>query len=97
MLPSPFPATFPVRDEAPNLGPIVWQCAAWSELSPTSWGGDRWVWSNGDMIYWQGKTEELEEKPVPVPLRPPQILHGLTWARTRPSAVRGQRLTAWNI
>jgi hypothetical protein len=28
--------------------------------------------SNGGMI-WQGKTEELGEKPVPVPLCPPQI------------------------
>jgi hypothetical protein len=26
---------------------------------------------------WQGKTEVLGEKPVPVPLRPPQIPHGL--------------------
>jgi hypothetical protein len=27
-----------------------------------------------------GKTEELGEEPVPVPLCPPQILHGLTQA-----------------
>jgi hypothetical protein len=27
----------------------------------------------------QGKTELLGEKPVPVPLCPPQIPHGLTW------------------
>jgi hypothetical protein len=45
--------------------------------------------------YWQGKTEELGEKPVPVPLCPPQIPHGLTQARTRASAVRCQRLTTW--
>jgi hypothetical protein len=30
--------------------------------------------SDGGMIYWQGKTEELGEKPVPLP---PQIPHGL--------------------
>jgi hypothetical protein len=36
--------------------------------------------------YWQGKTEGLWEKPVPVPLCPQQILHGLTWERTRPAA-----------
>jgi hypothetical protein len=42
-----------------------------------------------------GETEELGEKPVPVPLCPPQIPHGLTRARTRASAVRGRRLTAW--
>jgi hypothetical protein len=45
--------------------------------------------------YWQGKTEELGGKPVPVPLCPPQIPHGLTQARTRASVVRGRRLTAW--
>jgi hypothetical protein len=38
---------------------------------------------DGGMIYWRGKTEELGEKPVPVPLCPPQIPHGLTRARTR--------------
>jgi hypothetical protein len=36
--------------------------------------------SDGGMIYWQGKTEELREKPVPVPLCPPQIPHGLNRA-----------------
>jgi hypothetical protein len=43
---------------------------------------------------WQGKTEVLGENPVPVPLCPPQIPHGLTWNWTRASAVRGRRLTA---
>jgi hypothetical protein len=41
-----------------------------------------------------GKTEVLGEKPVPVPLCPPRILHDLTWARTRAAAVGSQRLTA---
>jgi hypothetical protein len=45
--------------------------------------------------YWQGKTEELGEKPVPVPLCPPQIPHGLTRLRTQASAVGGRRLTVW--
>jgi hypothetical protein len=36
----------------------------------------------------------LEEKPVPVPLCPPQIPHGLTQDRTWSSAVRGWRITA---
>jgi hypothetical protein len=49
--------------------------------------------SDGGMIL-TGKTEELGEKPVPVPLFPPQISHGLTQVRTRASAVRGRRLTA---
>jgi hypothetical protein len=44
---------------------------------------------------WQGKTEELREKPVPVPLCPPQILHGLTHAWNHDSEVTGRRLTAW--
>ena len=45
--------------------------------------------------YWQGKTKVLGEEPVPVPHCPPQIPHGLTWDRTRTSAVGGWRLTAW--
>jgi hypothetical protein len=53
--------------------------------------------SNGSQVEWnwQGKTEVLEEKLVPVPLCPPQIPHGLTRDRTRASAVGGRRLTAW--
>jgi hypothetical protein len=43
---------------------------------------------------WQGKIEALGEKPVPVPLFPPQITHGPTRNRTRASALRGRRLTA---
>jgi hypothetical protein len=43
----------------------------------------------------RGKPKYSGEKPVPVPLCPPQILHGLTRDRTRASAVRGRRLTAW--
>jgi hypothetical protein len=52
-----------------------------------------WVWRTTVEWYWQGKTEELWEKPVPVPLCPPKIPHGLTRARNRASAVRGRRLT----
>jgi hypothetical protein len=55
------------------------------------------VWRATVEWYWQGKTEELEERPVPVALCPPQIPHGLTRARTRDSAVRGRRLTPWAI
>jgi hypothetical protein len=51
--------------------------------------------SEGGMLYWQGKTEELVEKPVPVPLCPTQIPYGLTRSRTLASAVRGRRLTTW--
>jgi hypothetical protein len=41
-----------------------------------------------------GENRQLGEKPVPVPLCPPQISHRLTRDRTRASAVRGRRLTA---
>jgi hypothetical protein len=33
-------------------------------------------------------------KPIPLPHCPPQILHELTWDRTRVAAVQSQRLTA---
>jgi len=39
------------------------------------------------------KTEVLGDKPVSVPLGPPQMPHGLGWDRTRASAARGCRLT----
>jgi hypothetical protein len=55
--------------------------------------------SNGALVElnWQGKTEVLGEKPIPVPLCPPQIPRGLTRDRTRASAVVGRRLTAWTM
>jgi hypothetical protein len=40
--------------------------------------GDIWVRRAKVEWYWQGKTEELGEKPVLVPLCPPQIPHGPT-------------------
>jgi len=55
---------------------------------------DIWVWRATVEWYWQGKTEELGEKPVPVPLCPPQIPHGLTGSLTRVSKMRGLRPTA---
>jgi hypothetical protein len=52
--------------------------------------------SNGAQVecYRQGETKAIGEKPVPVPLCPPQIPHGMTGDRTRASAVGGRRLTA---
>jgi hypothetical protein len=41
-----------------------------------------------------GENRQIGEKPVPVPLCPPQTSHGLSQDRTRASAVRGRRLTA---
>jgi hypothetical protein len=57
-------------------------CPFPSNVAPVKWN-------------WQGKTEVLGKKPVPVLLCPPQIAHGLTWHRTRASAQGSQRLTAW--
>jgi hypothetical protein len=53
--------------------------------------------SNGAQVEWkwQGKTEVLGEKPVPVPLCPPQIAHVLIRDLTRTSAVGGRQLTSW--
>jgi hypothetical protein len=51
-----------------------------------------WVWRATVEWYWQGKTEELEEKPDPMPLCPPQVQHGLTLKRA--SAARDRRLIA---
>jgi hypothetical protein len=42
-----------------------------------------------------GENRQLGEKPVPVPLCPPQTPHALTRDRTRASAVKSRRLTAW--
>jgi hypothetical protein len=50
-----------------------------------------WVWRATVEWYWRGKTKELGEKPVPMPLCPPQIPHGFT----RASMVRGRWLTTW--
>jgi hypothetical protein len=52
------------------------------------------------MKYWwnvtdRGKTDVLEEKPVPEPRCPSQLSHGLAWDWTRVSAVRRCQLTAW--
>jgi hypothetical protein len=38
-------------------------------------------------LYWQGKTEELGEKPAPVPFFPPHIPHGSTQVQTWASVV----------
>jgi hypothetical protein len=58
---------------------------------------DVWVWRATVEWYWQGKTKGLLENPVPVPLCPPQIPHGLTRVQTRTSAMRSRRITAWPI
>jgi hypothetical protein len=72
----------------------LWNCGLWRALCPSP----RWymsVYGAAVEWYWQGKTEGLGEKPVPVPLCSPQNPHELPWAQTRASAVRNRRLTAW--
>jgi len=52
--------------------------------------------SIGGMIL-TGDTEVLGGTSGRVPLRPPQIPHGLFWDRTWNSAERCRRLTAWDV
>jgi len=42
-----------------------------------------------------GKTEVVEQKSVPWPLRPPRTLDGHSQVPTGASAVRDRRLTTW--
>jgi hypothetical protein len=71
-------------------------CCCCSYRTPRGVAISRWnVSMEGHSGMIQGKTEELCGKPSPVSLCPPQIPHGLTRARTRASAKRGRRLTAW--
>jgi hypothetical protein len=50
--------------------------------------------SIGGMRIDRGNRSTLR-KPAPVPLCPPQILHGLFWTRTRTATVESRLLTAW--
>jgi hypothetical protein len=59
---------------------------------PDSDGKLRYVWSSR-WNDWQGKLK-CSEKPVSVPLCPPQIPHDVTWAGTRAASVTIHRLTA---
>jgi hypothetical protein len=43
------------------------------------------------------KNRSAWRKSAPAPLSPPQIPQGITWDRTRPSAVGSRRLTAWDM
>jgi hypothetical protein len=47
--------------------------------------------------YWQGKTEELKDKPGPGQLSPSQISHWLVWDWTQAPTVTVQQLIAWAI
>jgi hypothetical protein len=48
----------------------------------------------GGMTIGRGN-RSTRRKPAPMPLRPPQIPHNVTWNRTQPSVVGSRRQTAW--
>jgi hypothetical protein len=52
-----------------------WDCVSVSLVHPPDY---IWVWRATVEWYWQEKTEELGEKPFPVPLCPSQFPHELT-------------------
>jgi hypothetical protein len=55
-----------------------------------------WVWSYRGIILTGENRRTLRKKPVPVPLCPPQIPHGLIRTRTRASAVQcPYKLVSW--
>jgi hypothetical protein len=59
----------------------------WNDINSVNcWWNDT---DRGKPKYW--------EKNVPVPLCPPQIPYTLPWYRNSDAAVKGRRLTAWDI
>jgi hypothetical protein len=68
-------------------------CVLWPSSSLSFIPQMIYIWATVEW-YWQGKTKELREKCVPVPLCPPQIPHGLNQAQTQASEVRGWAM-AW--
>jgi hypothetical protein len=82
-------------DEFSFLGWIETECTWYWPTVPAPDGGRWWVWSS-QWNYWQWNLN-TQRKPVPVPLRPSQIPHDLTWVRTRAALVgsHSQRQTAW--
>ena len=58
----------------------------------------RWRWLRGLLeFYLRGATEVIEENPVPVPICPPKVSHGMVCNRAQSSAVRVRPLTAWAV
>ena len=45
--------------------------------------------------FWQDEARVLQDKPISVPLHPPQILNRVAWDRSQTSTVGNQQITAW--
>jgi len=58
---------------------------------------NEWAWNIGGKILTGGSRSTGKRKPVPIWICSQRIPHELTQGRTRTSAVRGRRLTAWKM
>ena len=67
---------------------------SFAEIISRRWQTKGWIRNICRMILTGGR-QGTWRNPVPVPLYPPQISHGLTMNRTWVSAVRERRLTVW--
>lgn len=73
---------------------VIVRLCQWLRLQYNRWQVSELACSTGGLIL-TGKTDVLQEKPVPVPLYSPTILQGLSRDWTRTTAVTGRRLTAY--
>jgi hypothetical protein len=74
-----------IHFESLSRNRVFWQLIKYMNMYMESHGG----------MTLTGKSRRTRKNPIPVSWCQPQIAHGLTRARTRASAVRGRRLTAW--
>jgi hypothetical protein len=80
-----------------SIGGMILTGHNWSTGRKTLYSvGGRWMNEYGALVewYWQGKTELLGEKPVPVQLYPPQISQVLARDRPQASEVSSRPLAA---
>jgi hypothetical protein len=65
----------------------MWWCAAWSQLSYISGGGDKWIWGNGGMMISRGKLQKLGEISAAVSLHKSWVSHEVTQLQMQGSMV----------